>query len=198
MSFLFINKTLQVNNLKTWTAMNAKISVFAICVKAIIYSLSYNLQGCTFKLTLGGLKWSKINTKFALVRCCIVILKIFNNVLHSFLVVLELFGVQSFSWNFTWNLFFGVQSFLWNFSIDTKQKVFKYFSLWTDWKQKDKDHFSCNKIVKIFKRKELLFKVRLNDDLVNYFPLMSCYGISTNILHLTFSRAKFWSFCIKC
>ena len=30
--------------------MNAKISVFVICVEAIIYLLLYNLYGCTFKL----------------------------------------------------------------------------------------------------------------------------------------------------
>ena len=37
MSFLFINKTLWLNNLKTRTAINAKISVFVICVNAIAY-----------------------------------------------------------------------------------------------------------------------------------------------------------------
>ena len=30
--------------------MNAKISVFLICVEAIIYLLSYNLRDCTFNL----------------------------------------------------------------------------------------------------------------------------------------------------
>ena len=39
-----------------------------------------------------------------------------------------------------------------------------------------------------------LFKVRWNDHLVNYFPLMYRYGINKNILHLTFSRAEFRSF----
>ena len=29
--------------------MNAKISVFVICVEAIIYLLLYNLRDCTFK-----------------------------------------------------------------------------------------------------------------------------------------------------
>ena len=29
--------------------MNAKISVFVICVEAIIYLLLYNLHDCTFK-----------------------------------------------------------------------------------------------------------------------------------------------------
>ena len=44
MSFLFINKTLRLNNLKTRAAMNAKISVFVICVEVIIYLLLYDLH----------------------------------------------------------------------------------------------------------------------------------------------------------
>ena len=39
---LFINKTLRLNNFKTRTVMNAKISIFLICVKVIIYLLLYN------------------------------------------------------------------------------------------------------------------------------------------------------------
>ena len=35
MSLLFINKTSGLSNLKTRTAMNAKITVFVICVEAI-------------------------------------------------------------------------------------------------------------------------------------------------------------------
>ena len=31
--------------------MNAKISVFVICVEVIIYLLSHNLHDCTFNLT---------------------------------------------------------------------------------------------------------------------------------------------------
>ena len=46
--FLFISKTLRLNNLKTRTAMNAKTSVFVICVKVIMYLLKYNLHDCTF------------------------------------------------------------------------------------------------------------------------------------------------------
>ena len=48
MSSLFINKTLRLNNLKTRTTMNAKISVFAIFIEAMIYLLYYNLHDCTF------------------------------------------------------------------------------------------------------------------------------------------------------
>ena len=43
-----------------------------------------------------------------------------------------------------------------------------------------------------------LFKGYWNDHLVNYFPLMHCYRINTNISHSTFSRAECWSFRIKC
>ena len=43
-----MNKTLRLNNLKTRTDMNAKISVFVICAEAIIYLLLYNLHDCTF------------------------------------------------------------------------------------------------------------------------------------------------------
>ena len=46
--FLFISKTLQLKNLKTRTAINAEISVFVICVDAIIHLLLYNLHECTF------------------------------------------------------------------------------------------------------------------------------------------------------
>ena len=49
MSFLFINKTLRLNNLKIRIAMNAKISVFVIRVEAIIYLLLYDLHDCIFK-----------------------------------------------------------------------------------------------------------------------------------------------------
>ena len=41
-----------------------------------------------------------------------------------------------------------------------------------------------------------LFKVRCNDHLVNYFPLIYRHGININILHLTISRAEFYSFRI--
>ena len=50
MSFLFISKTLGLDNLKTRTVMNAKISMFVICVEAMIYSLLYNFHDCTFKI----------------------------------------------------------------------------------------------------------------------------------------------------
>ena len=54
LSFMFINKTLWLNNLKARTAMNVKISVFVISVEAIIYLLLYNLHDCTFKCFKSG------------------------------------------------------------------------------------------------------------------------------------------------
>ena len=47
LSFLFINKTLQLNKLKNRTAINGKISVFIACVEAIIYLLAYDLHDFT-------------------------------------------------------------------------------------------------------------------------------------------------------
>ena len=47
-AFSVYKKTLQVNNLKTRTAMNAKISGFLICIEVIIYLLLDNLHDCTF------------------------------------------------------------------------------------------------------------------------------------------------------
>ena len=35
--FLFVNKTLQLNNFKNRPDMNKKISIFVICVEAIMY-----------------------------------------------------------------------------------------------------------------------------------------------------------------
>ena len=49
MSFVFINKTLQLNNLKTRTALSVKSSVFVTCLEAIVYLWLYNLQDCNFK-----------------------------------------------------------------------------------------------------------------------------------------------------
>ena len=43
--------------------MNAEISVFDICVEAIIYLMLYNLQDCTFKGTVfcKSLEFSKLH-----------------------------------------------------------------------------------------------------------------------------------------
>ena len=53
MSFPFRSKNLWLNNSKTRTAMNVKISLFVICVETITYSLLHNLHDCTFHVTLG-------------------------------------------------------------------------------------------------------------------------------------------------
>ena len=52
MSFLPISKTFLLNNLKTRTTMNAKISVFAIGVEAIIYLSLHNLHDCNVKVRI--------------------------------------------------------------------------------------------------------------------------------------------------
>ena len=43
-----MERRIRINNVKTRTAMNAKMSVFVICVEVIIYLL-YDLHDCTFK-----------------------------------------------------------------------------------------------------------------------------------------------------
>ena len=48
-NFVFIIKALRLNNSKTGMSMNAKISVFVVCVESIIYLLLYNLHDCIFK-----------------------------------------------------------------------------------------------------------------------------------------------------
>ena len=42
--FLFINKTLRLNNLKTRATMNAEISVFVSYVEAVIYLLLFAIM----------------------------------------------------------------------------------------------------------------------------------------------------------
>ena len=46
---MLIKETLQLNNLKTRTATHMRISVFVICVDAIMYLLLYNLHEGNFK-----------------------------------------------------------------------------------------------------------------------------------------------------
>ena len=54
-------KTLRLNNLKSRTAMNAKILV-VICVEVIIDLLLYNLHDCIFKGGLSGrMTWQFLN-----------------------------------------------------------------------------------------------------------------------------------------
>ena len=59
--------------LKTRTAMNAKISVFVICVEAIIYLLLYNLHDCTFKIKRINIHFfSKENMAFSILKKYVV------------------------------------------------------------------------------------------------------------------------------
>ena len=65
MSFLFINKTLRLINLKTKTAINAKILVFVICIEAIIYLLLYNLHNCNASFKHFYVTWFKKKSIFS-------------------------------------------------------------------------------------------------------------------------------------
>ena len=67
---MLINKTLRLNNLKFKAAINAKNSVFVICVEAIIYLLLYNLSDCTFKHTTQK-PFKTLLTTFYSIACCI-------------------------------------------------------------------------------------------------------------------------------
>ena len=46
-----MNKTLRLDSLKAITAANAEISIFVICVQAILSFLLHNLHECTFNVT---------------------------------------------------------------------------------------------------------------------------------------------------
>ena len=48
--FLFVDKTLWLNNLKTSEVMNAKTSPFVICGEVILYFLFYNLHTVPLKV----------------------------------------------------------------------------------------------------------------------------------------------------
>ena len=74
MLFLFIDKTLWLNNLKTRTALNAEISVFAICDEAIIYLWLYNLHDCTFNALLKNFDLACFQNSFQWIFLIIIIL----------------------------------------------------------------------------------------------------------------------------
>ena len=72
LSFLFINKTLRLNNLKTRTAMNV---VFVICVETIIYLLLCNLHDCTFNVPKWPDKFQKFYSQCCkILKVCLIIL----------------------------------------------------------------------------------------------------------------------------
>ena len=58
--FLFINSTLWLNNLKTRTVTNAKISVFVNCAEAIMYLLLYNFMTAPLSVPGYSIKTSKL------------------------------------------------------------------------------------------------------------------------------------------
>ena len=64
MSFLIINETSRFSNVKTRTAMNAKISVFVIYVETIIHLLLYNLHDCTFKNKIENVQYRVCDDAF--------------------------------------------------------------------------------------------------------------------------------------
>ena len=117
--FLFINKTSQLNKLKTRTAINVKISVFLICVTVIIY-LFYHLHDCTFNTFLNIKTTTTLNW-------------------WSFAPMVVLVALQ-FSWfNFT----FSVSSPCFKHSYNTETAItantaitnecFKIFKVCIDW-----------------------------------------------------------------
>ena len=72
LSFLIINKTLRLINLKIRTATNAKTSMFVICVEVIIYLLLYNLYDCTFQISI-DLNFYSNNLLHSLICCLFTI-----------------------------------------------------------------------------------------------------------------------------
>ena len=95
--------------------------------------------------------------------------------------------------NFARRYFFAVNGvsivILWERDIEMGENMWKKF------KTKAQEDIAWQEI---WRTSFHLFKVCCSDHWVNYFPLMYRYGINANILHLTFSPAKFWSFLIKC
>ena len=120
---------------------------------------------------------------------------------------------RSLFWNIFWNIFWlycKLNEFFYKRRFFVRQTLLlKYVNLWQRQqipKTYDNIIFRFSLVVEqilsfwqeIWRTSIHLFKVCWNDHLVNYFPLMYRYGINTNILHLTFSRAEFWSFPVKC
>ena len=55
-------RALRLHNLKIRAAMNAKISVFVVCVEAIIYFFVYDLHNCFFNLITSSVQKMVTNT----------------------------------------------------------------------------------------------------------------------------------------
>ena len=76
--FLFINKILRLNNLKTETDINAKTWVFVIWFEVIIYLLLHNLHDCNFNL------FCVFFTQMKQTCLCDVFLDLFSNLFQPF------------------------------------------------------------------------------------------------------------------
>ena len=63
--WLFINKTLRLNKLKTRTTMDEKTRVFAICFEAIMYLLLNSLHDCTFNLSFTNVRTKLYNLRIS-------------------------------------------------------------------------------------------------------------------------------------
>ena len=99
LSFLFINKTLWLNNLKTRIAMNVKTLVFVIWVQAIIYFLLYNFHDSTFNMTFGlNMIGGIANTTLRFVYYSGKLIFVYNSWMDHFrLIILE--GEKTFEHN---------------------------------------------------------------------------------------------------
>ena len=99
----FLNQTSQLNNLKTRTAMNAKILLFVICVEAFTYFLLYNFHDCTFKGTffLSASNFSKFYKESSIM--------IFFSRLDTLLV--DAWTVELAPW---WNTYIHLKKRLWH------------------------------------------------------------------------------------
>lgn len=115
MAFLFINKTSQLNNLKTRTSMNTQISVFLIAVETIIYLLIYNY----FRIVIISPKAAKL--KFA-------------STLKRFIVFMARFSKLTYEYHFylTLTITINLVFWFWCFWFDDKTvaKVYIYVADW--------------------------------------------------------------------
>ena len=97
-----------------------------------------------------------------------------------------------------------------NFEWTQESMSIQYMCMWDIFsfdlqKEINKNHWFCYVRTsnqedftwqEIWRTSIYLFKVRWSDHLGNYFPLFYRHGVNTNILHLTISRAEFYSFRI--
>ena len=106
MSFLFISKTLQLNNLKTRTAMDTKITKFVICVKALIYLLLSNLHDCTFAGHMTHMHILMTFCLFSFENVLFWCLFFFHfSLLHlNFSIYFYILALSQYLWNINWEV----------------------------------------------------------------------------------------------